>query len=429
MIDFKQFSSMTLTLGLVFACAVAQVGAAEICFRSTANVSGSTVMLRDVATVSGNDAETVKRLEQTVLGPAPAPGRSTRLDFDEMRSRLEATGVSTADATFSGAAVVVVSCTRPVVPIARQPKRKTRVNVSQTQVRRAEKIMTQSLRQSLRAKTRQANKLFLDVLVDPTDVPIILAGATEGFELGALDPKNGNSQNVQVLTQDSQGCPVKFQIQCVVSEKPQVPVLNHSVSGGEVIREDDLAWKQVDTTEGVLATIDEIVGKEAKKGLHADEPLHADDIRTIPLVRSNDIVTGIWQKGGIRISGQFKAKSDGGKGDVITLVQLTGREQVLARVTDVHEALIVTADAVRTDKGDAEEQQEETAPPVRTVAHHTTSKKRRRMPPPVVDAAATDDAGTVLNKTVPSPRVTNPAAPNENELRPDRDATSESSSR
>jgi flagella basal body P-ring formation protein FlgA len=401
---FKSLPSITLTLGLVFACAVAQVNATEICFRSTANVSGSTVMLRDVATVSGGDAETVKRLEQTVLGPAPAPGRSTRLDFDEMRSRLEATGVSTADATFSGAAVVVVSCNRPVVPIVRQPKRKTRVNVSETQVRRAEKIMTQSVRQSLRARSRAGN-LVLDVVVDPTDVPIILASASEGFELGSLDPKNANSQNVQVLTQDSQGRPVKFQIQCMVSEKPRVPVLNRSVSGGEVIREDDLSWKQVDTTEGALATIDEIVGKEAKKGLHPDEPLHADDVRTIPLVRSNDIVTGIWQKGGIRVSGQFKAKSDGGKGDVITLVQLTGREQVLARVTDVHEAVIVAADAIRTAKGDADDQQEEAAPPVRTVSHQTTRKKTRRVPPPVVDASATDDGGAVSNPTVLNPTV------------------------
>jgi flagella basal body P-ring formation protein FlgA len=415
---FKQMSAMTLTVGLVFACAVAQADPTEICFRPSASVSGSTVILRDVATVSGADAETVKRLEQTVLGPAPAPGRSTRLDFDEMRSRLEATGISTADASFSGASAVVVSCTKPVVPIVRQPKRKTRVNVSQTQVRRAEKLMTQSVRQSLRGRTRGAGNLFLDVIVDPADVPIILASATEGFELGAVDPKNADSQNVQVRTQDSQGRTVKFQIQCVVSEKPRVPVLTHSVSGGEVIREDDLAWKQVDNTEGLLAKIEDIVGREAKKGLHADEPLRADDVRTIPLVRSNDIVTGIWKKAGIRISGQFKSKSDGGKGDVITLVQLAGREQVLARVTDVHEAEIVTGDVVGPAKGDGNDQEEEVAPaPVRTVAHQTP-KKRKPRKPAVVNAAATDEVGTAQNATA-----------SDNGIQTNRDEASETSPR
>ncbi|HEV8001041.1 MAG TPA: flagellar basal body P-ring formation chaperone FlgA [Planctomycetaceae bacterium] len=396
---FIQRSLTAATLGLVFACALGQADATEICFRPSASVTGTTVTLKDVATVSGGDAQIVKRLEQTVLGPAPAPGRSTRLEFEEMRSRLEATGLSTADANFSGAAAVVVSSAKPVVPIVRQPKRITRVNVSQTQVERAQKIMTQSVRQSLRGTRREAGNLFLDVVVDPADVSVILAHATEGFELGAVDPKNIDPQVVQVRAQDSEGRAVRFQIQCVVSEKPRVPVLTRSVSSGEVIREDDLAWKQVDNAEGLLAKIDEIVGKEAKKGLRADEPLRGDDVRSIPLVRSNDIVTGVWQKGGIRISAQFKAKSDGGKGDVITLVQLTGREQVLARVTDVHEATIVSADAARPNKGDGPSDSDEdvTPAPVRTVAHRTTKKPRRRTPPPVVNAAATDAPATAPN--------------------------------
>ena len=399
---FIQRSLTAATLGLVFACALGQADATEICFRPTANVTGTTVTLKDVATVSGNDAQTVKRLEQTVLGPAPAPGRSTRLEFEEMRSRLEATGLSTADANFSGAAAVVVSSAKPVGPIVRQPKRKTRVNVSQTQVDRAQKIMTQSVRQSLRA-TIEAGNLFLDVMVDPADVSVILAHATEGFEFGPVDPKNIDPQIVQVQAQDSDGRAVRFQIQCVVSEKPRVPVLTRSVSSGEVIREDDLAWKQVDNAEGVLTKMEEIVGKEAKKGLHADEPLRGDDVRSIPLVRSNDIVTGVWQKGGIRISAQFKAKSDGGKGDVITLVQLTGREQVLARVTDVHEAIIVSADAARPNRGDGPSDSDQEVPPaVRTVAHRTTKKPRRRTPPSVVNAAAT--AAPVM---APNARETN----------------------
>jgi flagella basal body P-ring formation protein FlgA len=425
MTRWKQFSLATLTVGFAFACAVPWVEATEICFRPTATVAGSTVTLKDVATVSGSDTETVKRLEQTVLAPAPAPGRNSRLEFDEMRSRLEATGLSTADANFSGAAVVVVSCTQPVAPVVHRPKRKGRANVSSAQVRRAEKIMTSSVRQSLRGKSREASKLYLDVLVDPGDVGVVLAGATEGFEFGPVDPHNVNPQNVQVRTQDSQGQTVNFQIQCVVSEKPRVPVLNHSVSTGEVIREDDLGWKQVDTTEGLLAKFEEIVGKEAKKGLHADEPLHADDVHSIPLVRSNDIVTGIWQKGGIRISGQFKSKSEGGKGDVITLVQLTGRDQVLARVTDVHEAEIVTGDVARPGKGDADGDQDEEVPAAlaRTVAHKTTKKHRRRTPPDVVNAAATDDGDAF------KAAATTAAGPNDSAIRTTRAEPSDTSSR
>jgi flagella basal body P-ring formation protein FlgA len=391
MSSLRQFHKTPLLLALIFACAAGSARATDICFRPSASVSGATITLKDVATVSGTDAAVVAHLESTVLGPAPAAGRNSRLAFDEIRSRIEATGVSTATVNFSGAAVVAVSSTQPVVAVVRHTKRKTRTNVSPAQVKRAEKIMSQSVRQSLRTKQRETGNLFLDVVVDPSDVPIILASATEGFDLGHIDPRNTGAQNVEVHSQNSQGQAVNFQIQCMVSQKPRVPVLTHSVSAGEVIHEDDLGWKQAESTEGLLMRVEDLVGKEAKKGLHADEPLHADDVRTIPLVRSNDIVTGIWRKGGIRITGQFKSKSDGGKGDVVTLIQLTGREQLLARVTDVHEAEIVSADAVRSTSKDADEDQDEQAATVRTVAHKARSKRRNS--PPVTTAAATVESG------------------------------------
>jgi flagellar basal body P-ring formation protein FlgA len=392
MTTLRRFPQTVLVLGFLVTCAGA-AGATEIAFRPNASVTGPAITLRDVATISGGDPAVVARLEQTVLGPAPAPGRNARLDFEEIRSRLDATGVSTADANFSGASVVVVSCTQPAAAVVRRPKRKSRTTVSPAQVRRAEKILTQSVRQSLRGKSRQAANLFLEVVVDPADVPIVLAGATEGFELSALDPHNVNAQNVQVRTQDSQGQAIRFQIQCVVSEKPRVPVLTRSVTAGEVIREDDLNWKQADSTEGLATKAEEIIGREAKKSLHADDPVHVDDIRTIPLVRSNDIVTGIWQKGGIRITSQFKAKSDGGKGDVITLVQLTGRDQVLARVTDVHEAQIVSSDAVRTANPETDDAGEQAAPAQAVAYGLPTKRKRRKTNSSVINTAATDEAG------------------------------------
>jgi len=431
MMRVRTLLSRALAQGLILACAALPAAATEICFRSNATVSGPTVTLKDVATVTGGDTATVARLERIVLAPAPAPGRASRLDFESIHSRLEATGLATVDTNFSGSTVVVVSATQPVVPVVKKPTHKTHKNVSAAQVRRAEKVLTQSVRQSLRSKSREASKWFLDVVVDPSDAPIVLASATEGFEFGAIDPTNVNPQNVDVRGFDSQGRSVRFQIQCVVSEKPQLPVLSHSMSSGEVIREDDLGWKQVDNTEGFLTKVEEIVGKEAKKGLHADDPLRADDVRTIPLVRSNDIVTGIWQKGGIRIMEQFKAKSDGGKGDVIALIQLTGREQVLGRVTDVHEAMIVSADAVRTTKTEVADDDDDPAAlapsPVQTVAHRTSARKKRKKPAP--SSVTNADGVFPANGEPGGPGVTATSAAGENDARTVRGEPAEFSSR
>lgn len=333
--------------------------AADICFQPTAFVSTSTVRLKDVAIVSASDAALMTRLENVALAPAPAPGRRMRLDFAEIRSRLEATGIPTVELNYSGSSVIVVAAADAMPAVKTKPKRGTAAKpvVPAGQIKRAEQIVAEAVRRSMREKHKDSPAMFIDVTVDPSDARVVLANAAQGFEIGSVNPKNAEPQAIQVAYQDVEGQPAHLQVRCVVSERPQVPVLAHSVSTGDVIHESDLVWRLVDSTEGLLTRIDEIVDREAKKTLHAESPIHVDDVRKVPLVRNNDIVTGIWQSGGIRITAQFKAKSDGGLGDVITLVKLSGRDQVNARVTDVHEAIIIVGgdgakSAARETEGD-----------------------------------------------------------------------------
>ena len=110
----------------------------------------------------------------------------------------------------------------------------------------------------------------------------------------------------------------------------------------------------------------------------------------------NDIVTGIWKSGSVRITGQFKAKSDGGLGDVITLVKLSGRDQVNVRVTDVHEALIVGADGAK--------------PAARGEGIETANREaaiRRKLRRPSSASANGAAARRVLSCRPPRPRVNN----------------------
>jgi flagella basal body P-ring formation protein FlgA len=322
--------------------------AADICFQPTAYVSTSTVLLRDVAMVSASDPAVMTRLEHVVLAPAPAPGRRMRLDFAEIRSRLEASGVPANELNYSGSSVVVVASADVRLPLRVTPHEMPKARpVAPGQIKRAEQIMTDAVRRSMHERHTEKPSMFLEVVVDPADARTVLTSAAKGFEVGAVNPKSTEPQVVQVAYQDAQGQPARLQVHCIVAERPQVPVLAHSVSRGDVIHESDLAWLPVDSTNGSLTRLDEIVDKEAKRSLHGNQPIKADDVRNVPLVRANDIVTGIWRSGGIRITGQFKAKGDGGLGDVITIVKLTGQDKLTARVTDVHEAEIVSADRVK----------------------------------------------------------------------------------
>jgi flagellar basal body P-ring formation protein FlgA len=348
--NHRRYQAVCAATGAVVVLTLVSLAtAADICFQPTAYVSTSTVLLRDVATVSASDPAVMTRLEHVMLAPAPAPGRRMRLDFAEIRSRLEASGVPANELNYSGSSVVVVASADVRLPLKVTPHEMPKARpVAPGQIKRAEQIMTDAVRRSMRERHTEKPSMFLEVVVDPADARTVLTSAGKGFEVGAVNPKSTEPQVVQVAYQDAQGQPARLQVHCIVAERPQVPVLAHSVSRGDVIHESDLAWLPVDSTNGSLTRLDEIVDKEAKRSLHGNQPIKADDVRNVPLVRANDIVTGIWRSGGIRITGQFKAKGDGGLGDVITIVKLTGQDKLTARVTDVHEAEIVSADRVKS---------------------------------------------------------------------------------
>src|SRR4051794_31030255 len=86
LVPFKMGPLNVGTVLVAFALLSLQAASAtEIHFRPTARFSPPAVTLKDVAIITGCDEQRLAMLQQIVLGPAPAPGRKLRLDFDTMR--------------------------------------------------------------------------------------------------------------------------------------------------------------------------------------------------------------------------------------------------------------------------------------------------------------------------------------------------------
>ena len=97
-----------------------------------------------------------------------------RLEFAEIRSRLEATGVSPAQLNYSGSSVVVVS-SDDVSPRITRPGRQAGQAAcpgGAAQVKRAEQLVAEAVRRSMRAKHKETPTMFIDVVVDPADAPL-----------------------------------------------------------------------------------------------------------------------------------------------------------------------------------------------------------------------------------------------------------------
>ena len=114
--------------------------------------------------------------------------------------------------------------------------------------------------------------------------------------------------------------------------------VKHTVARGQVLKASDLVWRQSKGNGRTFQRMEEVMNKETTRTLRPGVPILAGDVRKIPLIRNNDIVTVYARKPGLSVEWQLKARSEGAMGDTVTLVTLDGREKVLARVTGYHEA-------------------------------------------------------------------------------------------
>ncbi|MHB8057150.1 MAG: flagellar basal body P-ring formation chaperone FlgA [Desulfuromonadaceae bacterium] len=81
-------------------------------------------------------------------------------------------------------------------------------------------------------------------------------------------------------------------------------------------------------------TIDEVAGKRARTTLRANQPVRADQVERVPLVKAGQIVTIVAENEVLKISVSGKASSAGAEGDMIRVQNLTSLKEMPARVID-----------------------------------------------------------------------------------------------
>ena len=103
----------------------------------------------------------------------------------------------------------------------------------------------------------------------------------------------------------------------------------------ETIQEEDLRL-EVELlsaeNEKALSSIDQVLGKKAKKKLGAGEVITENTLAQEALIQRGDLVTIVAQKGGIVVTAVGKARGSGLLGDMIVVENLTSRKRVEAEI-------------------------------------------------------------------------------------------------
>lgn len=127
------------------------------------------------------------------------------------------------------------------------------------------------------------------------------------------------------------------------SARANVDVLTwtRNIAAGELIQPQDLVWGKVAMAPSDAATDpDAVVGLAARRTLRAGAAVAGRDVSAPQVIKANDVVTLVFENGGVSLTLQAKAMSGGAVGDTIGVQNVSSRKTIQAVVAGPGQAVV-----------------------------------------------------------------------------------------
>jgi flagella basal body P-ring formation protein FlgA len=126
-----------------------------------------------------------------------------------------------------------------------------------------------------------------------------------------------------------------------VAAGPRIVVPAHDINRGDTIGDSDLAYvtlTSAPTVSGVVTSMTELDGMQARRVLRAGEPVRGDDVRRPILVTKGSTVTMTFDAPGVTLTAVGKAMTEGGMGETVTILNPVSYRQITGVVTGAGQA-------------------------------------------------------------------------------------------
>ena len=128
-----------------------------------------------------------------------------------------------------------------------------------------------------------------------------------------------------------------------------VPVLARRVMSGELIGKGDIKWINVRSARlqrDIILDASNLVGKTPKRGLRADKPVRASEVRRPLLVAKSSLVTIVLRVPSMLLTSQGRALEQGSNGDTIRVVNTQSNNVIEAQIIGHGRVMVRTFDTV-----------------------------------------------------------------------------------
>jgi len=303
--------AVTIVSGLVCADEMTMITMADHC-----EVNADTILLGDLAQITGSDEALNAQVRTIAVGAAPQPGKSRSINRDYVIIRLKQSGVSLTAIAFQGPEVTIVS--RGSVEITAE---------------KLERVVREFIVQNMPWDQKKVH--IADVrITDPVRLPQGHIGYT------VLPPEGGKYQGTVLIpiTFTVNGASVKkVWAHATIEVLTDVVVCTRPLGRYEIITEDKIRIEQKDLASipsNALAAAQDVVGKRTRRVLSANAVLTADQVELPPLMKRGDLVTIIADSGCLRISARGEALERGRRGELIKIRNLSSQKEIFGRVID-----------------------------------------------------------------------------------------------
>ena len=291
-------------------------GITAIKVREKSEIEKSKILLGEIAEIRGEDQGLVRKIQGIVIGSAPLPGRSRRIDEDYIKIRLKQKNIELSQIRLDVPGEIQVS--RSYVEITKEQIRKIVLDFIYERIP-WDRDMTTVKNVVVRNSVILPKANITYRVIPPQNMDFLGT-----VPLSIIFDANGDFQKKVWATVN-----IEVLAEVVVTKRP--------LPRYKPITEQDIHLQKRNLAglpSGMITDCDDVLGKRTKRSIKSNMVLRSDLIESIPLVRRGDVVLIIAESDGLRITALGKVKEKGRRGERVRVENIDSKKAIYANVMD-----------------------------------------------------------------------------------------------
>jgi flagella basal body P-ring formation protein FlgA len=329
--DKKILVVYAATVVAVAGASVSNSSAQVIRINRQASVPTSSVSLSQVADIRGSSSQ-LEAIKNIKIADAPAPGKTSAISLEQIRSALAAKKVNLAVWSLVGSTVcqLVSPATEPEDSMSGQTKKGNRLpedySTFESQLRRFVAEQAGASADSIELSLSGAAQRMASMTSPEYEFRFKRTGRRT---LGL----------VSIVAEIREGGRTLRETPLLVQARVRKPVViaSRTINRGREIEESDVIieerYFEVDVHDAILH-VASVLAHRSNRMVRAGELIVASDLTPMPVVRRNEAIKVVVRRGGLTVVTSAIATRDGAVGDLIEVKRAQrSRDRLAARVT------------------------------------------------------------------------------------------------